>query len=316
LYRWSDLVRTLDLALEAARELGDRAAEAWILNEQGSLAAIAGDPSARGLLGEALRLRGAAGDREGVELTTHNLRAAGFKPGGLTDLPARLKATAAAHSTAVAAGAIGVAAVTATGFAVADGWYGIGGGDRDFGPPGAVEIRPFDAPAFKVRAAGEFILAKSTRGDLEVQQRIQRAKASNAGIITAAAASVNGTNVVIDMSMRPSLRVDGRVVRGAVVRLAGGGTLRRSGGFYEIAWPDESTLQLSLDPAAGSLSADLSVTNRRKGQMTGLLGNFDGDASNDVMTTDGHVFRDPKRADYQEYLESWRVPDEDSLFGS
>jgi hypothetical protein len=46
------------------------------------------------------------------------------------------------------------------------------------------------------------------------------------------------------------------------------------------------------------------------------VGEFDGDASNDVMTADGHVFREPTRAEYQEFLESWRVADEDSLFGS
>jgi hypothetical protein len=34
------------------------------------------------------------------------------------------------------------------------------------------------------------------------------------------------------------------------------------------------------------------------------------------MTADGHVFREPTRAEYQEFLESWRVADEDSLFGS
>ena len=74
--RWLDLVRSLELALHTARELGDGEAEAWALHELGSLHLVAGDPAgASERLNEALRRRDEIGGY-GRCISRHNLDAA------------------------------------------------------------------------------------------------------------------------------------------------------------------------------------------------------------------------------------------------
>jgi hypothetical protein len=317
LCRWADLLRTLGIVLSAARELGDRAVEAWVLNERGTLAATVGDPSSQGLLRKALHLRRALGDREGAELTAGNLHAAGLSAGSpLLGVPAKLQVTITAHSAgAVAAGVAVTAAIVGGGFAVGGGWYGIGGGDgaRDFGPPARVQVTPFDGASYKVLTSGEFIAARSTEDDLEVQERIERAE-SGAGIITAVAARVSGSRVVIELEADPRLRVDGQPAPERVVRLPDGGMVRQSDGSYEVIWPDRSSLDVAVDSSGPTLNLELFPSDTRRGQMSGLLGDNDGNGANDVATREGQVFTNPTKDDYQAFTESWRVREDESLF--
>jgi hypothetical protein len=72
--RWGTWQKVLDLLLQAARALGDRAAEAWALHQLGSQALCLGDAvAARTSLGQALRLREGLGDQAGAAVTRHNL---------------------------------------------------------------------------------------------------------------------------------------------------------------------------------------------------------------------------------------------------
>jgi hypothetical protein len=72
--RWGAWEQTMGWMLHAARALGDRAAEAYALHQLGSRALCLGDAAAaRASLEEALRLRRALGDRDGVSVTRHNL---------------------------------------------------------------------------------------------------------------------------------------------------------------------------------------------------------------------------------------------------
>src|SRR5215203_38329 len=75
---WGAWAETLERELEAARQLGDRAAEAWCLHQSGTRALCLEDtPTARVDLTEALRLRESLGDREGAAVTRHNLNLLG-----------------------------------------------------------------------------------------------------------------------------------------------------------------------------------------------------------------------------------------------
>ena len=63
---WGAWAETLEWELEAARQLGDRAAKAWSLHQSGTRALCLEDaPTARADLTEALRLRESLGDRGG-----------------------------------------------------------------------------------------------------------------------------------------------------------------------------------------------------------------------------------------------------------
>jgi hypothetical protein len=72
--RWGAWAQVLQWGLEAARAMGDRAAEAWTLHQLGSRALCLGDAAAaRTSLSQALRMREAIGDRAGAAVTRHNL---------------------------------------------------------------------------------------------------------------------------------------------------------------------------------------------------------------------------------------------------
>ena len=69
---WGAWAQTLEWELEAARRLGDRAAEAWCLHQSGTRALCLEDaPTARADLTEALRMRESLGDEEGAAVTRH-----------------------------------------------------------------------------------------------------------------------------------------------------------------------------------------------------------------------------------------------------
>jgi hypothetical protein len=73
--RWGQWRKRLDQAMQAARELGDRATEAWAQNQLGIIAMGAGETStAKQLFRSALSIRRALGDRPGAVVTRWNLR--------------------------------------------------------------------------------------------------------------------------------------------------------------------------------------------------------------------------------------------------
>jgi hypothetical protein len=75
LMRWVDLVRSLEVAVRAAGELGDFEAAGWATHELGTLHLGAGNASrAEERLGEAQEIRRRVGDREGLAATEHNLQ--------------------------------------------------------------------------------------------------------------------------------------------------------------------------------------------------------------------------------------------------
>jgi hypothetical protein len=72
--RWSAWEQGLEHVRDAAAAAGDRAAEAWALHQLGTRLLCLDDKSAaRQLLNHALALRRSLGDREGAEVTRHNL---------------------------------------------------------------------------------------------------------------------------------------------------------------------------------------------------------------------------------------------------
>ena len=79
---WGSWAALGERGMQAARALGDKAAEAWHLHQSGTRALCLKDTStAHAHLTEALRLREALGDWEGASVTQHNLEVLGF--GGL-----------------------------------------------------------------------------------------------------------------------------------------------------------------------------------------------------------------------------------------
>src|SRR5829696_2939149 len=77
--RWGAWAQVLSWELEAARELGDLAAEAWSLHQSGTRALCLEDTSsARTDLTQALEFRESLGDWDGAAVSRHNLELLGF----------------------------------------------------------------------------------------------------------------------------------------------------------------------------------------------------------------------------------------------
>jgi hypothetical protein len=97
--RWGAWAQVLQWVLQAARALGDRAAEAWTLHQLGSRALCLGRAEeARASFSQALRMREAIGDRAGAAVTRHNLN---LLPGAPPAPPRKPPAPKAGPSPAV-----------------------------------------------------------------------------------------------------------------------------------------------------------------------------------------------------------------------
>src|SRR5262249_57035552 len=81
--RWGAWELALEGCLGAAKALGDRSVEAWVLHEMGTRAlCLGGEPTARRLVTQAAALREAAGEHAAAAISRRNL---GSIPAGLTD---------------------------------------------------------------------------------------------------------------------------------------------------------------------------------------------------------------------------------------
>jgi DNA-binding SARP family transcriptional activator len=70
---WADCIAAHRIALEAARKVGQRQGEAWVLNNLGEALGITGDGDSIGYLEQALAIRREIGDRRGEAQAANNL---------------------------------------------------------------------------------------------------------------------------------------------------------------------------------------------------------------------------------------------------
>jgi von Willebrand factor type D domain len=187
---------------------------------------------------------------------------------------------------------------------------------------GDTHLVTFDGLQLDFQAAGEFVLVRSDAGDLEVQVRQQPAPDSETvSLNTAAAANVAGDRVSLDTEQEPSLHVNGEptTVPADGITLPNGGQVSFDGrSAYTLTWSDGSIVVLqTLGSNNRWMDANIHLSDSRAGSVTGLLGNADGDAENDLAREDGTVVsvEDLNYEDlYDDFGDSWRIGEADSLF--
>ena len=193
-----------------------------------------------------------------------------------------------------------------------------------FGDP---HLGTFDGGFYDFQAVGEFIAARSTTDDLELQVRTSPVPPDRTvSIATVVAMRVAGHRVTLTRTVvGMDARIDGVVtaVPATPMGLPGGGWISTYGSpdtIYVIA-PDGSVAivrAVGLFPAYYRFTVYFGLAASRRGRVAGVLGNADGDAGNDLTSRDGATVlpypNPPFAREYPAYADSWRIQQAESLF--
>jgi von Willebrand factor type D domain len=190
---------------------------------------------------------------------------------------------------------------------------------------GDPHLTSFDGLHFDFQAAGEFLLAKSRSGDLQIQGRQEPYESSKTvSVNTQIAARIGGRRVTVSPGAKPTdvpvVRIDGVVdqLPGGSSEPLGDGTISRdssSGGYVTLTWSDGSTLVVRPVGRWG-VAMVVQLAGERAGDVTGLLGDFDADPSDDLADRKGKRIKYTAKASTGwEGLRRFRVAEEfDSTF--
>ena len=194
---------------------------------------------------------------------------------------------------------------------------------------GDVHLYTFDGKPYDFQSIGEFILVKSLTDDFQVQTR-QKAWYTGAqvSVNTAFAIRINGNTFVYDSE----LVVDKELtINGVTYNLASGGStlfgntrIERSGSQYTFTYAgldgnfstsDDNDVVIASDYGS-YINVFVNPSDDRAGTLQGLLGNGDGDSSNDFSLRDGtDLGSNPSVATiHTTFADSWRLAPEESLF--
>lgn len=212
---------------------------------------------------------------------------------------------------------------------------------RTYGDP---HLSSFDGASYSFQTVGEFILARSASGNVEVQAR-QRPQTEDISLNTAVAMNVAGDRVCLYSSEKPDgnnttpVRLNGEAIyiEEATYYLPHGGTIRRSNrNNYLVTWPTGETVNVDIHDNLRFPFMNIAVqVFPCVDTYEGILGNANGRSSDDFDTRGGgsrptslafHTFGNANDAASQamerEYLafmakdfaRSWRITQMTSLF--
>ncbi len=177
----------------------------------------------------------------------------------------------------------------------------------------------FDGFYYSFQAVGEFTYVNAKSGDERIVQLRTAALGDAVSINTAVATKIGSVRVSINAkdSAHP-LRIDGVAtdIPDSTGSLAvGDGHIFRSGNVYTIVYSNQEQLIVTVEADRVDLQLYLSPS-RAAGSIEGLMGNLDGDASNDLALADGTVLSQPidYAVLYGSYADGWRVSQQTSLF--
>ncbi|WP_372613434.1 VWD domain-containing protein, partial [Aquicoccus sp.] len=193
-----------------------------------------------------------------------------------------------------------------------------------------------DGVGYDFHAVGEYVLLRGQAGEsvngFEIQSRMTPAKDDEGADLddvsvnqAIAMRAANGDAVMIDSNDAEPLSVNGTVqtIEDGEFLDVGDDRIYRTGETYTMVFAgDDGTIndgdtQVAVKVLDGRVDLSVRISDELAGRVEGLLGDGDGDRSNDVALADGTVLERPFAFDdlYGDYRDDWRVDDEaDSLF--
>ena len=196
-----------------------------------------------------------------------------------------------------------------------------GAGTKAFSE-GDPHLQTSDGFNYDFQAVGDYILSKSSdlSDDFEIQVRYRKPVPSDRwccgkfSFNEAVAMVVHGDIVELyaeDTGMEAY--VNGTQVTSSQP-LAGGGSLHLDANAATVNWTDGSYVRVGYTSSLFRL-VDVYFSGHRRNLIKGLLGNFDGDSSNEIQLANGTVISNPAIGDYYlQYRKDWHVKSANSLF--
>ncbi len=179
-----------------------------------------------------------------------------------------------------------------------------------FGDP---HLRTMDGRVYTFQAVGDYVLSRSTQSDddFEVQVRyIPMEPRQSWSANGAVAAMVEGDQVEVHLGAAgyEIFVNEARELGPFPHRLPGGGSVVTSPNLVTVSWPDGTTLTARLRPYDIG-SVQLFLPEARAGLVEGLLGDFDGDRTNDLRIRGGEVVTDDSERNLYDggFRDSWSV---------
>ncbi len=181
-----------------------------------------------------------------------------------------------------------------------------------------------DGVGYDFHAAGEYVMTRATDGSaFQVQARMAPV-GENVTANIAAAVQLDGAAVMVDARGQNPLTVNGVATSledGGVLDV-GGDSIYRQGDSYLLVHTRDGLMESGYSAVRVDIIGDrvdiiVGLDNAWRGNVEGLLGNFDGNPGNDIALPDGTVLDRPLRFEdvYGNYREAWRVStEEQSLF--
>lgn len=177
------------------------------------------------------------------------------------------------------------------------------------GSTGDPHLTTMDGLSYSFQGIGEFVLLRSHEGDLEIQARqvpLQGGPCPDAVAVNEAFALRLGDQVVeVRAQDRDAFWLDGRRVEAARLTLASGAELVQDGPILALRSGRGDVISVLR---RGSLHLYLDLGRSRRGQVEGLLGNFNGDTLDDLAYEQG-LLREPLPASelHGGFADHWRV---------
>ncbi len=180
---------------------------------------------------------------------------------------------------------------------------------------GDVHLKTLDGIAYDFQGAGEYTLVKSTTDDFEIQTRQEPWGGSNSVTInTAAAIKLGGQKIGFYLNDPNPVKINGIAVNipdGALYAV-GQNTIARNGSAYSIFSANGDAIQLTI---TNCISFTLALADNRKGNVVGLLGDYNNNLNNEFALRDGTVIGSAisQQDLYGRYSNSWRITQATSL---